>query len=132
MSQENVEIVRRLAETFNRGSLDALRPFVDPEVVVYEDPSFPEAGVLRGWDEWEAYARQFLAAFSEIRYEPGEAIDAGDDVVMNLRIHGRGSASGAEFDLASWWAFTFRNGRVVRCFAYIDRDRALEAVGLSE
>jgi hypothetical protein len=74
MSRENVDLVRRLAEAFNRGTLDAVRPFVDPALVWHEDPSLPEAGVYRGLDEWEAYARQFLAEFSEITYEPGEAV----------------------------------------------------------
>ncbi len=132
MSRENIEVGRRLAEAFNRGGFDAVRPFFDPALVWYEDPAFPEAGVYRGLQAWEAYARQFLAEFSEIRYEPGEAIDAGDDVVVNMRIRGRGSASGAEFQISAWWALTFRKGKVVRCFSYLDRDRALEAVGLSE
>src|SRR5919109_1955314 len=103
MSRENVELVRRLAEAFNRGELDAALAFFDPDIVWHEDPSFPEAGVYRGREEWEAYARQFLAEFSEMRFEPGEAIEAGDDVVVNMRIHGSGSASGAEFDLSAWW-----------------------------
>ena len=132
MSRENVEVVRRLADAFNGGGLDAALPFFDPELVWHEDPSFPEAGVYRGRDAWEAYARQFLAEFSEMRYELGETIDAGDYVVGNLGIHGRGSASGAEFDLSAWWAMTFREGKVVRCFSYLDRERALEAVGHSE
>jgi len=84
--------------------------------------------------EWEAYAGQFIAEFSELRYEPGpgETIEAGDHVVVNLLIHGRRTASEAEFDLSASWAFTLRDGKVVRCFSYLDRDRALEAVGLSE
>ena len=132
MSRENVEVVQRLADAFEVGSIDAMRPFPDPALVWHEDPSFPEAGVYRGRDEWEAYARQFLAEFSEIHYEPGEVIEAGDDVVVHMRIHGRGSASGAEFDLSAWWAFTVRDGKVLQCFSYLDRDRALEAAGLRE
>jgi len=134
MSQENVEIVRRLAAAFNDGSIEAMRPLLDPELVWHEDPSFPEAGEYRGRDEWEAYARQFLAEFSAIRYEQGPAktVEAGDNVVVNILIHGRGTASGAEFDLSAWWAFTLRDAKVVRCFSYLDRDAALEAVGLSE
>ena len=72
--------------------------------VWHEDPSFPEAGVYRGRDEWEAYARQFIGEFSDIRYEqgPGETVESGDDLVVNILIHGRGTASGAEFDLSAW------------------------------
>lgn len=51
-------------------------------------------------------------------------------MVVNLLIHGRGTASGPEFDLSAWWAFTLRDGKAVRRFSYLDRDAALEAVGL--
>src|SRR3954469_16161650 len=114
MSQENVEIVRRLAAAFNDGRIEAMRELLDPDVVWHEDPSFPEAGIYRGREEWEAYARQFLAEFSAIRYElgPGETIAAGNNVVMNILVRGRGTASGAEFDVSAWWAFTLRDGKV--------------------
>ena len=132
MSQENVDLVRSVGKAFSGGDLEAVRPFVDADIVWHEDPSFPEAGVYRGIEAFESYARQFLAEFSEIHYEPQEMIDAGDDVVANMRIWGRGKASGADFELSAWWAITIQDGKVVRCFAYLDRDRALEAVGLSE
>ena len=131
MSEENVELVRRLGAAFSRGSLDDVLAFFDPEITWHEDPSFPEAGVYRGIDAFERYAREFLAEFSEIHYEPQEVIDAGNDVVAHMRIWGQGKASGAEFELSAWWASTIQDGKVVRCFAYLDRDKALEAVGLS-
>ena len=133
MSEENVEIVRRLSEALSgRDNLEALRPFLDPDIAWHEDASFPEAGVYYGIEDCEEYARQFIAEFSEIHYEVRESIDAGDDVIANMHIRGRGKTSGADFELSAWWAFTIRDRRVVRCFAYLDRDRALEAIGLRE
>jgi ketosteroid isomerase-like protein len=132
MSQENVEIVRRLAEAFERGGLDAFREYYHPDIEWHEDPSFPEAGVYRGLEAVEAYNRQFLAEFAEIHYEPQELIDANDSVVANMRIHGRGKASGATFELSAWWVFTLREGRLIRVHAYLDRTQALESAGLSE
>lgn len=132
MSQENIELVRSLGGVFSRGRLESLRPFFDADIEWHEDPSFPEAGVYRGIEAFEEYAGEFIAEFSEIHYEPREMIDAGDDVVANMWIRGRGKASGAEFELSAWWAITTRDQKVVRCFAYLDRDRALQAVGLSE
>src|SRR6188474_529120 len=102
MSQQNVEIVGRLAEAFERGGLDEFREYYDPDIEWHEDPSFPEAGVYCGLEAVEAYNRQFLAEFAEIHYEPQELIDANDSVVVNMRIHGRGKASGAKFELSAW------------------------------
>jgi len=132
MSQENVEIVRKLSEEFSRGSVDAVRPFFHPDITWHEDPSFPEAGVYRGIDAVVEYSRQFIAEFSEIHYEVGECIDFGDDVIASMHIRGKGKTSGAAFELSAWWALTIRDRMVVRGFAYLDRDRALQAVGLSE
>ena len=135
MSEENVDLVRRMSEEFSRGSVEAIRPFVHPDIAWHEDPSFPEAGVYRGIAAFEQYARQFLAEFSEIDYEVRESLGRGDDVLANMRIRGRGKTSGAAFELSAWWAITIRDHRMVRCFAYLDRDRAveaLEAAGLRE
>lgn len=131
MSRENIELVRSLGEVFSRGSLDALRPFIDADIEWHEDPSFPEAGVYCGIEAFEEYAGGFIAEFSEIHYEPGEILDAGEDLVVNMRVRGRGKASGAEFELSAWWGITIRDQKVVRCFAYLDRNRALEALALS-
>jgi ketosteroid isomerase-like protein len=129
MSRQNVELVRRVLEGFERGGLDEVREYHHPDIEWHEDPSFPEAGVYRGIEAVEAYQRQFLSEFAEIHYEPRELIDANDHVVANLRIHGRGKVSGAAFDISAWWAWTLRDGRVIRVHAYLDRARALEVVG---
>ena len=132
MSQKNVELVRRTAEAFNAGGLDASRQYYHPEIEWHEDPSFPESGVYRGIDEVIAYNKQFLAAFEDLRYEGEELTAAGEHVVANMWIRGTGKTSGAGFELSAWWAFTIRDGQVVRVYAYLDKDAALEAVGLSE
>ena len=132
MSRENVEIIRRMAEAFNTGGLDAARRYYHPEIEWHEDPSFPESGVYHGIDEVIAYNQQFLSEFEDIRYEGEELAGAGEHVVAKMRIAGTGKTSGAGFELSAWWAFTIRDGQVVRVYAYLDKDAALEAVGLSE
>jgi len=111
MSQETVEIARRLAEAFERGGLDEFREYYHPDIEWHEDPSVPEAGVYRGLEAVEAYNRQFLAEFAEIHYEQQELIDANDSVVANMRIHGRGKASGATFELSAWWVLPSARAR---------------------
>lgn len=132
MSQENRELVTAMLKAFNQGGFGAVRPFLDPDVEWHEDASFPEAGIYRGIDAVADYTSQFLAEFAEFNYKPLDLVDVGEHVIANLRITGRGSTSGAEFDFAAWWAMTFRAGKVVRVFAYLDRDAVYEAVGLAE
>lgn len=132
MSQENVAVVRGLAAAFEECGVDALRDYCDPKIEWHEDPFFPEAGVYRGLEAVEAYSAQFLSEFSEIHYEVADAIDSGDHVVASLNVEGVGRASGAGFEISAWWAVTIRDERILRIFAYLDRGRALEAVGLAE
>ncbi len=79
-----------------------------------------------------AYNRQFVSEFEDLRYEGEELAAAGEHVVANMRITGTGKTSGAGFELSAWWAFTIRDRQVLRVYAYLDNDAALEAVGLSE
>lgn len=43
MSQENVEIVRRTYEAYNRGGPDAAEPYWAPDIEMLDAPEFPDA-----------------------------------------------------------------------------------------
>jgi ketosteroid isomerase-like protein len=132
MSRENVEIVRRAAEGYNRAGVEALHDFLDPDVEFTEDPRFPEAGVYRGRDAVEAYFRQFLEQMAGHALEVEEIVDAGDDVVAVVRERARGTSSAAEVEWRAAFVWTMRDGTAVRGRAYLDPSEALAAVGLSE
>jgi len=132
MSRENLEVVRRVAAAFEQGGFEAVREHFHPQIEWHEDPSFPESGIYHGLQAVEAYGEQFMSEFATIHYEPGEMLDSGDHVVTKMSIKGVGRASGASFEVSAWWAMTFRDGKIIRGYAYLDRDRALEAVGLRE
>lgn len=70
--------------------------------------------------------------FDEWEQELDDVIDCGDQVVVALtRQRGRGSASGANVELEYAQVITLHEGKVVRVDVYLDRERALEDVGLS-
>ena len=58
MSEENVEIVRRLVDAWNRRDLEALVDLGDPEVSFVNSPTAVEPGTRRGMDEVAAAIRQ--------------------------------------------------------------------------
>ena len=76
MSQENMNVARRIADGFEAQDFDAVRRNFDSNIEWYEDPSFPEAGVYRGIDAVAEYARQFRSEFAELR-------------TVGLRVQGR-------------------------------------------
>jgi ketosteroid isomerase-like protein len=137
MSQENVEIVRRLHEAFNRG-VEALLSggFLSPEFVWDLSPSgIPGLGVYRG----DAEVRSFLEndwfqtfPLEEWELELEELFDNGDQIVAMTRQRGRGQTSGAGVELKLTSVLTLREGQVVRVETHVDREKALEAARLSE
>jgi ketosteroid isomerase-like protein len=147
MSEEAVASVRQTFEQASRVKdpsgrvIDVLDPeslavvfgSFDPDIEVKEDPSFPEAGTYRGIDAVSTYFGQFSESFAEFTFEAEDFVDVGDDRVLVLfHIRNRGKGSGATTEARPGWIYTVRDGRVVHIEAYLDRDEALAAAGLSD
>jgi ketosteroid isomerase-like protein len=132
MSRENVELVRRAIEGYNRAGVEALHDFLHPDVEFTEDPQFPEAGVYRGRDSVEAYFGEFRQQMAGHTLEVEEIVEAGDDVVAVVRERARGTSSDAEVEWRAAFVWTMRGGTAVRGRGYLDPAEALRAVGLRE
>jgi ketosteroid isomerase-like protein len=132
MSQENVDIVWRAWEAFNRGDLDGFLADVADDAEFEEDPAFPEAGVFRGRAEVAAYVRGFQEQMRDHRFEIEEVRDLGDNVLALLHETARGASSGIAVDQHPAFLYEFGGGRIKRVRAYLHRSEALESVGLEE
>jgi ketosteroid isomerase-like protein len=138
MSQENVELVRRLLDLFAKGEHEAVFVLYDPEIewdatnhaALVDDLS----GIYRGHEGVRTYWRQWLQAWRDIEFEVEDVRDAGDEVVALIRNQRQwGRRSGIVTEMPPYGlVFTIRGGKVVRWCAYPDHRSALEAVGLSE
>jgi ketosteroid isomerase-like protein len=137
MSEENVEVVRRAYEAFNRGGPKSVisEGLWSPELVWDFSPSgIPGLGVYSGFDEIRKFfENDWFAAFPFEEWEVvvDELIDNGNQVIAMSRQRGRGGTSGAEAELEQAFIVTVRDGEIVRIESYLDRDTALEAAGLS-
>ena len=132
MSQENVEVVRRFWDAFNRGDVDALFADAAEDVEFQEDPTFPEAGIYRGRDQILAYLASFQEGMADHRFEIEELRDLGDHVLAFLHEKARGASSGIDVDQRPAFLYKFRDGVIVHVRAYLDRVEALKAVGLED
>ena len=138
MSQENVEMVRDLAEAFQRGNIERAYDFYDPDIE-WDASRFvgviPDlTGIYHGHDAIRDFWQRWLEAWRDLRFEIEDIRDADDDVVLligNQRQWGR--STGIETDAQPYaWVFTFRGDRIVRAAFYPTHDEALEAAGLRE
>jgi ketosteroid isomerase-like protein len=132
MSQENVEIIRRAYEAFNRGDLDGVAADVAPDAEYLASGAIPGAGgVYRGPEGIKQFISWLREAFDEARVEV-HLTDAGDRVLVSVTNRGRGKQSGAETSWTVWQLWTFRDDKMVRGQGFTSREEALEAAGLSE
>jgi ketosteroid isomerase-like protein len=122
MSEENVEIVRRVYEAWERGDFTQVGDF-DPEIE-FEMVDWPHQTKVSGIDAmWETW-RSTLSAWTGFRSIPEDIAGFGDRVLVTNRIEGRGKESGADVSADVATVFTLEGGRVVRMALYWDRDAA--------
>ena len=133
MSQENVELVRRLNDVYNKRGFAENSEVLDPEFVwdmsrmeVLESASYTGDEGLRSF--FESWAE----GFASDQVEAEEIVDAGDRVVVMVHHSGRGMTSGIEVDQRYAMVWTVRDGRAMRMDMYPARAEALKAVGLEE
>jgi ketosteroid isomerase-like protein len=137
MSQENVELVRSIYASWERGDYSSVE-WAHPEIdyMILLGGAFPPVSV-RGRDSMREAARGVIEVWEEQRIEADEyrALD-GERVLVLDHASGRGKRSGLErAQLGSAngaHLFHLRDGKVTRLIAYGDRERALADLGLSE
>ena len=136
MSQENVEVVRRLFDAVARRDDETVLALYDPDVewdgsrhrwaeVLAGDP------VWRGHDGLRAFFQQYYEMWEDFETDLEELIDAGEHVVSIVTQRARGRSSGLDVEWTdSIGVWTIRDGRVVRVVWFPTREEGLEAAGL--
>ena len=135
MSEENVDLIMRLADASTRQDVEAFLATVSPDVE-WEDAMFwsEPMRVYRGREEVRQYfERAVIEPWESFRLEVEEVIPAGEDcIAAGGFVAGRGRGSGAEVKLHGWMVVWITDGLITRRRAFLDRAEALEAAGLSE
>jgi len=135
MSQENVERIRDAVVAYNRGDLDAFLDEYWTDDIDYRavEGAPDDHGPIHGKAEMRAYLQDWFDTFDDLKIEPLEVIDAGQDqAVAVVRFGGRAKLSGVEVDLTFAALYTVRDGKVARGREYWTRAEALKAAGLTE
>ena len=127
MSEENLELVRRIYDAWDRE--ESARDFIAADVE-YVNPSYAvEPGSRRGRKSF-AVVRDTYGDF-KLRVE--RFIDTnGDDVVVLAQYTGSGRGSGVPVAGEHGYVWTVRDGLAVRFQWFQSHREALEAAGLSE
>jgi ketosteroid isomerase-like protein len=126
VSEENVELVRRVFDAINRRDVQAVLDAYHPDA----DMSTLTSTLVRG-EGYHGHTgirevfRSFADVWEELHLEPEEIRDLGDRVLAVGRWSSRGRGSGADVESPAAWMFAVRAGRIVFSRAYRDADEAL-------
>ncbi len=134
MSQENVEVVRRWIEFYNRRDTDGLMQLTTSD---YEMKSVfadvESGGIFRGYAGFPfEYFKTLDDAYDQFQLAVQDFIDVGAAVLVVAHIEWRGRGSGAEGRGPLFAVLWLRAGKVFREESFTDRAEALKAVGLEE
>jgi ketosteroid isomerase-like protein len=137
MSQENVEVVRRVYEAVARGDTTAVLAAYDPDIE-WEFTRSPfrslfKHDVYHGHEGLRSFIRErYEEAWESIEDDLETLIEAGECVVSVVTTKGRGRASGVEVERKHAGLWTFRDGRIVRVAWFPTGEEALAAAGERE
>ncbi len=124
MSEENVELVRRIYAAWDRG--ESARDFIAPDME-YVNPSYAvEPGTRRG----RRALRIVRDTYEDFELQVERFVDAGDEVVVLAQYAATGPASGAQMTGEHGYVWTIEEGQATRFRWFQSHREALEAAGL--
>ena len=132
MSQENVDLIRAIYESFAAGDVPGVVARMSPDMVWNEAENFPYAdgnpyrgpqAILGGvfarlGSEWDGFAAV-----------PEEFLDAGDTVVVLGRYRGTCKATGQAMDAQLAHVWRVADGKATACQQYTDTLQAARVTG---
>jgi ketosteroid isomerase-like protein len=126
-----------LVEVFGQVESDAMT-FDDPDLIAsdlvvafiagydnVEQIYYGREGFRKGWLDWlEPYGSYYM--------ETEGFVDAGDEVVVTVRVRARTSRDGVAVEHSPAAVWTVDDGKVVKVRFFLERADAFEAVGIDQ
>jgi ketosteroid isomerase-like protein len=141
MSRENVELVQAAVggpvfDMLRMFGGDEIPPEIDvgifdPEMEISFQPRVDQEtysgveGLIQGWRDW-------LSAWSSYEAQVEDWVDAGDNVVMLVRLRGETRHDHVMLEQPAAVVYRLDDGKVVRLDFHLDRRQALEEAGRAD
>ena len=133
MSQENVDLAREVWAAYQNGGIGAISGYYARDAVVEDIPELPDGRTYVGFEGARERYWQFVRVWGDFSIEPVEFIDGGDDsVVVTTAMAGRAPGSGLPLHAPAVFVWEVRDHKIVRDRAFMSKQAALEALGLTE
>ncbi len=135
MAQENVEIIRRLVDAWNRQDIDGILALIHPDGEYVNAPAAVEPGTRRGHDEIVAVMRKQWDILSGASQEIDRFHDRGEEIITEGRVSRTMPGSDTRISNPLLMSWKFRDGELIRLEmlgAGPEFPEALKAAGLRE
>ena len=130
MSVEDVEIVRRSFEAFQRGGPEAMLGLFSDDVITYR--AEPDGATFEGKAGFRDAAADWTEDFSDWQVHPQEFTGLGRGVLVRVLQVAQGRGSGARVEEDYWFLFELTGSKISKLSFYSRYEDALDAAGLSE
>ena len=132
MSQDNVETLRATYEAANRGDWDGFFAGVHPDFELKAPDRMMRAETYRGSVAVRQFFEDLLEPFEDLVVQPEKFVESGNWIVVFLLLRSRPTGSSAMMEIRIGHLWTMRNGKAEQLEIFPEREKALEAAGLSE
>jgi ketosteroid isomerase-like protein len=130
MSQENVEVVRRMLTSRQDYEAAFAETRTDLEWVVAKE--HPNSRTLHGHEEIRRYFDEWDEMLEDIQFDVDDYREAPNAVVAMGTVRGRGKAAGTPVVVPLMLVCVLEGDKVARVEEFLDQSEALEAAGLLE
>lgn len=133
MSEENVELLRRLFEAYNARDIEGFIAYCDPGIEL--ETAFAAVGgeVYSGHDGLRTWHRDVNDVWGGAVHVELEAyFDLGERTLAFYVLHARGKHSGVAVAMPVALVVRWHNGLILHAKAYAHREDALGDIGVSE
>jgi ketosteroid isomerase-like protein len=122
------DVMREIEAAYERGGVEAIIDYFHPD---FEGSVPPELGLepdtYRGREGVRRWFAGFEGSLEDVRMIFSEPIEAGDRLVVPIRLRARGVDSGIEVEQRAVQVWSFRDGKVAFLDGYADLESAMEA-----
>jgi ketosteroid isomerase-like protein len=133
MSRQDADTIRRAYEVWNQsGPAAVTEQFWAEDAIYREGPGWPDAGVYRGRAAALERMQNLVDLLGPIAVHLDELIDLGEGRFVACTCIIGESEEEAPYTRSFAVVHRLRDGLIVEADYYLDREQALEAVGLSE
>jgi ketosteroid isomerase-like protein len=131
MSEQNVELVRRMYEAFHAGDFGGALAFFDP-AVTFDASVRVDGDISHGREELAAMVTEWVGDWEQWHETIEEIRDLGRQVCVVSTQRGRGKGSGIEVEDRYVVLYAIEGDKIKSMTLYQTAGEAVEAAGLRE